>query len=276
LYEPCDVLGLPNTVGDYVKWTPAEMFYRIRKGMGKCALIIEELPDALVPMQNALCGVIYDRRAGQLPLSEELAIIATGNRVKDKSGANRMVSKLANRVSLLEFQASIDDWASWAIKKGLDPILIQYLRFDTKNFSDFDPTRFANPTPRSWERVSKIPGNLPIDIYMEHVRGEVSEGPAAAYASFRQIYLSLPNIDDIFKDPMKAKVPTDPATLYALSGAIARKVQVGTADKMVSYIRRMPPEFSVLTMKDAIALNDKLMDTAAFGQWTMNHKDVLM
>lgn len=276
LYEPCDVLGLPDLSGDFTTWKPAEMFWRLRRGVGKCGLIIEELPDAMVSMQNALCGVIYDRRAGQLPLSDELIIVATGNRVKDKSGANRIVSKLANRVSHLEFTSNIDDWTQWALKKNLSPILVQYLRFEPKNLSDFEPTRFQNPTPRSWERVAMIPDDLPEDQFFEHVRGEVSEGPATAFIAFRKIYKNLPNIDDIFRDPTGASVPKDAATLFALSGALARHVEPKTADRMVKYLERVPPEFSVLTMKDVMTINPKVSETTAFGTWAAKNAAILM
>jgi MoxR-like ATPase len=80
LRDPVDVLGVPDVSGDYTRWVPPQEFFQIRKGQGPCALILEELSDAPVPMQNALCGVIYDRRAGQLQLSPDLFIIATGNR----------------------------------------------------------------------------------------------------------------------------------------------------------------------------------------------------
>jgi MoxR-like ATPase len=71
LRDPVDVLGTPNNTGEYTRWVPPEEFYNLRRGVGRSALILEELSDAPVPMQNALCGVIYDRRAGNLELSDE-------------------------------------------------------------------------------------------------------------------------------------------------------------------------------------------------------------
>ena len=157
LRDPVDVLGVPDTQGEYTRWVPPQEFYQLRQGVGRCALILEELSDAPVPMQNALCGVIYDRRAGNLQLSGELFIIATGNSTEDKSGANRITSKLANRTRRFDFQENIDDWTEWALDNDIDPVLIQFLRFRPGLLSDFDANRFANPTPRAWERVNLIP-----------------------------------------------------------------------------------------------------------------------
>ena len=122
LRDPVDVLGTPNNTGEYTKWVPPEEFYKLRQGVGRCALLLEELSDAPVPMQNALCGVIYDRRAGQLQLSDQLFIIATGNRTEDKSGANRITSKLAGRTRRFDFTENVDDWTEWALDNEIDPV----------------------------------------------------------------------------------------------------------------------------------------------------------
>ena len=80
LREPCDVLGLPQFHGECTKWLPPEEFWALRQGVGPCVLILEELSDADMNMQNPLCRVVLDRCAGQLRLSDQLFIIATGNR----------------------------------------------------------------------------------------------------------------------------------------------------------------------------------------------------
>ena len=79
LRDPVDVLGTPSNTGDYTRWVPPEEFYKLRKGVGRCALLLEELSDAQVPMQNALCGVIYDRRAGQLQLIDQAELHEVGS-----------------------------------------------------------------------------------------------------------------------------------------------------------------------------------------------------
>lgn len=274
LRDPVDVLGVPDNTGAFTRWVPPEEFYNLREG--RCALILEELSDAPVPMQNALCGVIYDRRAGNLKLSDNLFIIATGNRTEDKSGANRITSKLANRTRRFDFQENIDDWTEWALDNDVDPVLIQFLRFRPGLLSDFDPNRFANPTPRAWERVNFIPGALESGLFFDNVAGEVGEGAAAEYTGFRRIYLSLPDVDSILLDPAGADVPQDPATLYALTGALARKATKDNFDRVSKYISRMAPEFNVMCTKDAIKLQPAVKHSRAFVEWASKNAEVLM
>ena len=276
LRDPVDVLGTPNNDGEYTRWVPPEEFYKLRAGQGRCALILEELSDASIPMQNALCGVIYDRRAGNLGLSDELFLIATGNRTEDKSGANRITSKLANRTRRFDFNENLDDWTEWALDNNIDPVLIQFLRFRPGLLSDFDPNRFANPTPRAWERVSCIPESLPDSLFFDNVAGEVGEGAAAEYTGFRKIYMSLPDIDSILLDPDRAQVPTDPATLYALSGALARKSTKDNFDRVTRYLSRLEPEFNVMTMKDAMRMSPEVKHTRSFIEWATKNSEVFM
>jgi hypothetical protein len=276
LRDPVDVLGTPNNNGEYTRWVPPEEFYQLRQGVGRAALILEELSDAPIPMQNALCGIIYDRRAGNLKLTDELYIIATGNRTEDKSGANRITSKLANRTRRFDFLENLEDWTNWALNNDIDPVLIQFLRFRPGLLSEFDPNRFCNPTPRSWERVSSIPGTLPAELFFDNAAGEVGEGAAAEYTGFRRIYMSLPDIDSILLDPVHADVPQDPATLYALTGALARKSTKDNFDRVSKYLGRLSPEFNVMCTKDAIKLQPSIKHSRSFIEWSSKYAEVLM
>jgi hypothetical protein len=277
LRDPVDVLGVPDNTGEYTRWVPPQEFYQLRQGVGRSALILEELSDAPVPMQNALCGVIYDKRAGNLMLERnELFIIATGNRTEDKSGANRITSKLANRTRRFDFQENIDDWTEWALDNDIDPVLIQFLRFRPGLLSDFDANRFANPTPRAWERVNLIPDSLDSGLFFDNVAGEVGEGAAAEFTGFKRIYMSLPDVESILLDPANADVPQDPATLYALTGALARKSTKDNFDRVSKYLSRMSPEFNVMATKDAIKLQPSIKHSRAFVEWASKNAEVLM
>lgn len=276
LRDPVDVMGVPDNTGEFTRWVPPEEFYKLRQGVGRAALILEELSDAPVPMQNALCGVIYDRRANNLMLTNQLFILATGNRTEDKSGANRITSKLANRTRRFDFQETIDDWTEWALDNGIDPVLIQFLRFRPGLLSDFDPNRFANPTPRAWERVNLIPSSLESGLFFDNVAGEVGEGAAAEFTGFKRIYEGLPDIDGILLNPANAEIPEDPATMYALTGALARKATKDNFDRVSTYLGRMSPEFNVMATKDAIKMTPAIQHSRAFMEWAVKHSEVLM
>lgn len=277
LREPVDVMGIPMTeASDFTRWKPPAEFYALRHGTGIKILIEEELPDGTVPMQNALCRVNLDKHAGNLRLTDQLYIIATGNRTQDKSGANRLTSKLAGRMRLLELTANLDDFAEWWLQENLDPVVLQYLRWKGEHLVSFDPNRFANANPRSWERVALVPHTLRQDVYREHVAGEVSEGIATEFVGFRQIWSELPDLDEVIRHPETAKVPTNLATVYALSGALARKATKDNFANVMTFLDRLPRENNVMAIKDAIKLKPELKRTPAFVTWAINNQEVVL
>lgn len=277
LRDPVDILGTPDNSGVCTRWKPPGEFYALRRASpGIKVLNLEEVTDAVTAMQNALCGVIYDKRAGNAHLSDKIFILASGNRTEDKSGANRLTSKFANRCIFYDFVENIDEWALWALENGIDPRLIQFLRFRPNLLSDFDPNRRCNPTPRTWSMASKVPATLDTGIYFGTIAGVVGEGAAAEYTGYLKVYMDLPDIDEIIMSPTKTKVPKDPATLYALTGAIAHRLSKDNVDRVVEYVDRMPPEFQVMCMKDALQLQPSIKQTKAFVSFAVRNSNLMV
>lgn len=278
LRDPVDIMGVPRVDGACTTWVPPAEFYRIRDdGTDQpCALVIEELTDAPMPMQNPLCRVILDRCAGELNLHKKTYMISTGNRTEDKSGANRMSTKLGNRMQTFQFDENIDDWSNWALDHNIRVDLIQFLRFKPALLSDFDPNRTINPTPRSWEYVNEVDPDMPTDLYFGNIAGLVGEGAAAEYAGFKRIFENLPNIDALIMNPSRTEVPTDPSVLYALTGALAHRVSVDNFDRISEYLGRMPADFQVMCVHDSTRLRPEIRTTKAFVQWAVKNANVLM
>lgn len=277
LRDPVDIMGLPVTGGECSSWLPPSEFWRVRDdGTDRpCALILEEMSDATVPMQNPLCRVVLDRFAGELKLHPKLHIIATGNRTEDKSGATRMTTKLGNRMQTLTFDENLDDWCDWALDNGIAVEMVQFLRFRPNMLSDFDPNRAINPTPRSWAMANQVDGDLPADLYYANIAGLVGEGAAAEYTGFKRIFEALPDIDGILMNPAKANVPDDMPVLFALTGALAHRVSKDNFDRVCEYINRIPAEFQVMCVLDSKKLKPEIVNTKAFVQWAVKNANVL-
>lgn len=265
LREPTDILGLPRMDGECARWLPPEEFYALRKGVGPCVLIVEELSDATMDMQNPLCRVLLDRFAGNMPLSDDLFIIATGNRTEDRSGASRLSTKLANRCRILGYEEDLDDWVAWARTHDVPPELVAFIRFRPMLLSDFDANRSKNPTPRSWEDVARVPMGLSPDAYFEHCAGSVGEGAATEWVGFLRMFQELPDFDAILRTPERAPVPTKPDVLYATSAKIVSVTTKTNIDKLWKFVKRMPADFVVLTARDWLAR----YPFAGSGKWFM-------
>jgi len=277
LRDPTDVLGLPHNAGKFSYWTPPAEFYALRYGSGPKFLLVEELTDSLMPMQNALCRVFLDRYAGNLRLTDQLYILSTGNRTQDRSGAQRMVTKLGNRLRKLEMEFNLDDFLAWGERTGKIPRLQRdFHRFRPSLCMDFDPTREVNPTPRSWEGVAKIPATMPDLEYFEHVKGEVNEGAAAEWIGFRRIASTLVTPEEVALRPSTVPIPTEPAALYAMTGALSEATTKDNIERFALYIERMPKEFQVMYFLDTQKKTPAVKMTKTFINWATRNASVML
>jgi len=239
-------------------------------------LCFDDRNQASPDLQKVLANICQARTLHGHCLPDGWQVISTGNRQSDRAGANRVLSHLRNRETVLELETHIDDWTTWALDNHVKPEVISFIRFRPGLLHDFDPQRDQNATPRSWvEGVSDVLGTVPADAEFECFKGAVGEGAAAEFVGFVRIFRKLPNPDAILLNPTTSDVPSDPATLYALSGAISSRATEGNFERVCTYAERMPPEFSVLTVSYAARRNPDLANTQAFTKWSIKHQNVL-
>ncbi len=276
LLDPVDLRGLPHINGDgRAHWAVPEFLPREGKGI----LFLDELTAAPQLTQAACYQLILDRKLGEYELPEGWTIIAAGNRESDRGVVHRMPSPLTNRFVHLDFGVDLDDWTKWATKHGIATEVIAFLRFRDELLHDFDPKRSekAFPTPRSWEFVSNIVGSGTVTNGIEYplIAGAVGEGAAAEFMGFLKIARSIQSPDMILMNPDGGDIPEEAATLYAISTALARKATENNMDRVVTYANRLPDEFSVLLVKDALGRDPSVADTRAYIEWVAEHHEVM-
>lgn len=276
LRDPVDILGIPKTEGEFCRWLPPQEFWAIREEAGPSILILEELTDASIAMQNPLCRVVLDRAAGNLRLSRELYILATGNRTADRSGANRLTTKLANRMRVIRFEPDADDWEKWARASGIGEDLISFIRFRPELLCDFEPQRMENPTPRSWEDVSRIPESLPEHLFAECVQGSVGEGAAAEYLGYLRTARSLPDIGEILLDPQAFAAGAEPAVLFALCAKLARTASRETFDRFYEFFRALPDELCMMAVTDSLRRCPAIFSTRGFAEFAARFEKAIL
>jgi hypothetical protein len=280
LRDPVDILGTPRNNGEFTQWVPPSEFYKLRyrpNDPTKYFLIVEEATDASMAMQNPMCRIVLDRHAGDLRLSDNLHIIMTGNRTEDKSGANRLSTKLGNRLNVQHFESNLDDWVNWALDQDIDPLLIQFIRFKPNLLSDFNPDSSygINPTPRAWEKVALVPTNMSPELYYANIAGIVGEGPAAEYTGFRKVANAIISFDEVVANPEKVKIPTDLSAQYAIVGSVSHNTTVGNVDRVAKFMARMTQDFAVMYWYDTTRRLPTIKTTKPFIAWAASSSNVL-
>lgn len=271
--------GIPEIQGETLRyklpdWFPAKGSRHDTPQGG--VLCFDDRNQAGPDIQKVLANICQARTLHGVPMADNWSVVSTGNRQSDRAGANRVLGHLRNRETVLEMETHLDDSSAWMLSNGVRPEVVSFLRFRPALLHDYDPQRDTNPTPRSWvEGVSAVLGAVPAEAEFECFKGAVGGGAAAEFVGFLRIFRKLPNPDAILLDPTNSEVPSDPATLYALSGALSARASQGNLDRIVTYCGRMPPEFSVLTISSAARRDPSITSTQAFTTWAVKHHEVL-
>lgn len=274
LLDPVDLRGLPTVNGDgRAKWAIPEFLPRDGSGI----LFLDELNRAATLVQNACFQLVLDRKLGEYSLPAEWAIVAACNRESDGGGVTRMSSALANRFVHLDCEPNLEDWCKWAVTHAIEPAVIAFLRFRSELLHQFDRNAKAFPSPRSWEFVSRICAQHPAkDVEFGLLEGTVGHGAAVEFAAFLTLYRNIPSIDSILLNPDKAPIPTnDAASLWAIASALSRRASDQNFRRILTYLDRMPQEYAVMSVRDAVARDASLSSTAEFTAWAVKHSDVI-
>jgi len=276
LLDPVDLRGLPHINGEgKAHWAIPSFLPQKGKGI----LFLDELNAAPLLVQAACYQLILDRKLGEYELPEGWSVVAAGNRETDKAITFRMSSALANRFIHLNFDVDLEDWVEWALSADIEIEVIAFIRFRPALLHQFDPTKNEKtfPSPRTWEYVSDILKTKPLDsIEFELIAGIIGEGAAAEFMGFMKIYRDLPDPDAILIDPKGSAVPDDPATQYAICGALSRKASTNNFGRILEYGQRLPTEFGVLLVRDSIRVSPELTKTRAFIKWSTDNSEILI
>lgn len=243
----------------------------------KGIFLIDELPQADASAQKILANLVQEKEIHGKPIKPGWLIVATGNRVGDRAGANKLLTHLGNRVTHYDLDVHLDDWTVWALENGVKPEVIAFIRFRPALLNMFDPHADVSATPRSWvEGISSCLGVIDTSLEFESFRGDVGDGPAAEFLGFLKLYRKLPNPDAVIMNPTGYEVPTDAATQYAICGALSHRATKDNFDRLMQYIMRLPPEFSVLFVRDCMRLNpagsaNDITRADGFTKWAAKH-----
>jgi hypothetical protein len=278
LFDPVDVRGGLKVVeqedGSYRTRYGVPEDYPPTDYQGAVVLFIDELPNAPKATQNALLQLILDHKIGTYELPANTVIIAAGNRSQDRASVHEMPTTVKNRFAHYTLEPNIDDWVAWAINNNIDDSIRSFLRYRPALLHSMDVNDHAFPTPRAWEMVNR---KLPhLDDPFAGIASIIGDGPAGEYLAHKAIHKDLPDIDMVLQSPGSVRVPTDPSALYAISGALAARVDDKNFTSIMRYASRMPREFQVVIVRDCAAKDRKLLQTQAYKDWNANNAEAII
>lgn len=270
--DPTDTKGLPWVVDGHAKFMPFGDLEKAMKADHPTVWFFDDLGQASPAVQSAKMQLLLAREVNGHKIPDTIAFIAATNRRTDRAGVTGILEPVKSRfITIVELTPHLDDWCNWANDHDTDPMIVAFMRFQPDKLCNFQASADLtnSPVPRTWNHANKLlKMNLPNNVQNAALAGAVGEGAAVEFLAFLKICQQLPSIDQILKDPKSVKVPTEPAILYALAGALANRATDKNFPQVAEYINIMcddgKGEFGVLTLRDAMRRHPEVTQTAAF------------
>lgn len=213
--DPSDLRGLPILNGDFpaVEWKPPLWFYVMTLKQASGIIFLDELNLAPPLVQSAGYQLVLDRCLGEYKLSDDVFVVAAGNRETDGAGVFEMKKPLCSRFLHFVLQPPApDDWINWALNNGIDDRIVGFIQAFPNalfRFKATDKTK-AYPTPRTWKFASDlIKEEKSLDIIHLLVSSAVGKGTATEFINFLKLAKQLP-FEEILKNPKKVNEYIDP------------------------------------------------------------------
>ena len=275
--DPTDFKGLPGIVNGEAEFLPFGDLRRLIEAKKHTICFIDDIGQAPAVVQAAAMQLILARRVNGHVVSDKVVFIAATNRREDRAGVTGILEPVKSRfASILEFTVSVDDWVEWAMANDVPVELVAFIRFRPALLHTKGATAdiVNHPCPRTITYAGKL---LKVGLRdVETLAGAIGEGAASELVGFLKLYEQLPDIDALLLDPKNTSVPVDPASLYAVTMALVHKATKDNLKRIMSYVKRMPTEFQVLFVKDAVRKDKSIQNTQAFIEWAVANKNVLL
>lgn len=280
--EPTELLGYPHKVGGKTTYIPFDIFPLASdeipvnpatdKPYNGWLLFLDEAPNAHPQVLKAAYRLILDREVGFQPLHPKCAVVAAGNRRKDRALSGDLGTALQSRMIHYTIASDLKGWSDWAANNGVYPQIIGFVNFAPDLLNNFDPKHndgtFA--CERTWEMLSDqlklLPKGFNPDEFLDVIAGTVGQGAALRFKEFLHIFSTIPKISEIEADALGCPVPSDIGGKMAMAIYLSEHINTNNAVPLLTYLARLNIEAQVVCVRLVRARNVALLQTAAFGK----------
>lgn len=248
-------------------------------------VFIDEMDKADVDIKKVVGEMALSGRCGPHKLPPGWVVWMAGNRQGDRAGSTKELDHLINRRFEIDITDDVQGWEQWAIKHSVHHSIIAFAVSNPQIvFPDGAPEK-QGPfcTPRSLVAVGEVlytmggnTGNLPSDTDAVEVAA-AGIGQAAAAQLFATIRLEqeLPAIQTILNNPGSAKLPGAPDAQMLVCYKLASLADDTTLSAFITYIERLPADFSVTFAKSLCTRNPMFIAKPAVLDWAKRNSAIL-
>lgn len=252
-------------------------------------LFLGEMPNADTSTIKLLQKYVNgEDMSGVLKKPEGIIVVADGNRLEDRSGAQVQGRALVSRFEQLEVFSEAEDNIEFAIDNDWHPYVQIFFKENPQlidNYEEaFGPSEaktlsqtkicgkrgiWANM--RSWERVSKkeyISEKQGRKLTTCEVAGNVGEAIAAQYEKQKKIISNLASFSEVMRDPSGVKIPGSISEVYTLAMIVALRCESSQIALVKEFGERLPVELQIAILRNLAARkNMSLQKNPSYMAW---------
>lgn len=242
-------------------------------------VFLNERAQAEKDVSKPSAELLLNGQVGESRLEITYMVVAASNRESDRSGVNRDLAFIQNRICVIYIEPSLDSWVDWAERNAINPFAIAFAKVKPSLiFADKVPDK-QGPfcTPRTFVKTSHLINRLSMEMFTEAAAGYIGEGAAAEFVAFLRVAEELPKWEDIVAAPDKVKIPEHRIdATYAAMQMVAHRVDAQTAKPAFVFLKRLGKEFQVAGLKAVLRRCPQMIQTPDFAQWIRDNKDLVL
>jgi len=225
-------------------------------------------------LERKLLGTTYE-------LADHVAIVFTGNRLRDRAGDRKLPTHLVNRLSTIEVEFAEADYRSWkthAHKTGVDPRVVAWANYFNPLLKEQEPDELGRQiTPRSVTKLGRVLANTPDELVLPVAESFIGKGGALELNSFISVCSDLPNINEIIRAPLDTKPVSRLDILHIVVTSLVNKCSSNSdVAASLQFIERCNAgrELINLFVRDLLSAKPELLQTEAITRWKTDNADI--
>lgn len=288
--DPTALGGFPSIVNGRSTYAPPERFPlegdKIPDGYSGFLIFFDEINSAPRSVVSAAYKIVLDRMIGEKHLHPNVRMIAAGNLATDNAIVNEMGTAMRSRVVHIHVTTHSDNWLDFAAKAGFDSRVVSYLHYQAnkinsfKQFGSSSDETFA--CERTWEFVSKIlkanypDETKPVPADVAPLLAGTVGSTAYEFVTYTEAFKDLPTIQQVLANPCGCALPVAPAVRYLMTGMLVGNTTMDNADKIATYVDRLPKEFAMVFIKLLWGKSDKFLSVPKVAELLDKVADILI
>tara|TARA_A100001201_G_C4096447_1_gene203978 strand:+ start:2162 stop:3268 length:1107 start_codon:yes stop_codon:yes gene_type:complete len=251
--DTTDLRGIPKMESDMVDFMPPAWVSYFCNEKANGVIFFDEINLAPPVVAGAAYQIIHDRSMSDMKLSDNVMLIAAGNRAEDKAFTFDMPLPLRDRFSECELQPSVETWTEWAAG-NVNPHLVSFVNWkESYLYRISDTGQDKSTTPRGIKRASDLIGKLSVTDSKIPLLTSIACGEAFAteFQAYVKYFADL-DWDKIYSEP-ECLEDMEISQLFAVCGGLSEHFQKEPRqekfDSIVGIVDKMKPEFAVMTLR---------------------------